>query len=150
MDQKRYRQRLSDIFRVLDAADGLLQLQHPVTRSTFRKRRPLPNATATRANRACKSVVYEDPPPVDSGIASLSADVLTELIPVDHVQRCRLTYERRRGGCSKNNLVDDLGMVASLVVGESTGGLTVGPPTLFSGGAVLHTLAKVMATDFHQ
>ncbi|MFS7953508.1 hypothetical protein Hanom_Chr07g00619501 [Helianthus anomalus] len=86
MDRKRYRQRLSDIFRVLDAADGLLQLQHLVTRSMLRKRRPVPNATTTRANRACKSVVYEDPPPVDSGIASLSADVLTELIPVDHVQ----------------------------------------------------------------
>ncbi|MFS7908863.1 hypothetical protein Hanom_Chr01g00088051 [Helianthus anomalus] len=150
MERKRYRQRLSEIFRVLDAVDGLLQLQNPVTISMLRKRRPLPNLTATRANRACKSVVHEDPQPVDSGVISLSADVLIELIPVDHVQRYRLTYERRRGGCSGKNPVDDLGMVAPLVVGESSGGLAVDPPVLVDDGAVLHTPAEVMATEFHQ
>ncbi|KAJ0790413.1 hypothetical protein HanPI659440_Chr05g0215151 [Helianthus annuus] len=150
MERKRYRQRLSEIFRVLDAADGLLQLQNPVTKSMLRKRRPLPNVTATRANRACKSVVHEDPQPVDSGVMSLSADVLTELIPVDHVRRHRLTYEHRFGGCSKKNPVGDLGMVAPTVVGESSSGLAVDPPMLVDGGVVLHTPAEVMATDFHQ
>ncbi|KAJ0438310.1 hypothetical protein HanRHA438_Chr16g0762771 [Helianthus annuus] len=100
MSRKVYRQRLSDIFRLLDAADGLVQLQTPVTKLMLRKSRPLPHAVATRANRACRSVVYDDPQPVDPDVPSLSADVLKELIPVDHVQRYRLVYERRHGGCS--------------------------------------------------
>ncbi|MFS7993136.1 hypothetical protein Hanom_Chr12g01090521 [Helianthus anomalus] len=116
----------------------------------LRKRRLLPHAVATRANRACKSVVYEDPQPVDPDVASLSADVLKELIPVNHVQRYRLVYERRRGGCSEKNPVDDPGVIAPLVIGGSTGGLVVDPPVLLSGGVVLHTPTEVMATYSHE
>ncbi|KAJ0902152.1 hypothetical protein HanPSC8_Chr08g0333661 [Helianthus annuus] len=92
MKRKRYRQRLTEIFRVLDAADDLLQLQYPVTRSMLRRRRLVPNVVPARANRACQSIVIEDPQPVDPGVPPLSADVLTSLIPVDHDQRYRLTY----------------------------------------------------------
>ncbi|MFS7949097.1 hypothetical protein Hanom_Chr06g00567561 [Helianthus anomalus] len=116
----------------------------------LRKRRPLPNVAATRANRACKSVVPENPQPMDSGLLSLSADVLTELIPVDHVQRYRFTYQRCSGGCSKKGLMDDSGMVAPAVDGESSGSLAVDPSTSVDGGVVLHTPVVVLAPNFHQ
>ncbi|KAJ0919702.1 hypothetical protein HanRHA438_Chr05g0232641 [Helianthus annuus] len=150
MSRKSYRQRLSDIFRRLDAADGLVQLQTPVTRSMLRKRGPLTRAIAARANRACKSVICEDPQPADPDVTLPSADVLTELIPVDPVRRCRLVYERRRGGCSMKNRVDDPGIIAPFVTGGSTSDLAVDPPVLVSGGAVLHTPAEVMATCSHK
>ncbi|MFS7942121.1 hypothetical protein Hanom_Chr06g00484361 [Helianthus anomalus] len=73
MSRKIYRERLSDIFRRLDAADGLVQLQTPMTKSMIRRRRE-PNVVPSRANRACQSVVYEDPLPSDIDMASLSAD----------------------------------------------------------------------------
>ncbi|KAJ0579274.1 hypothetical protein HanHA300_Chr04g0116191 [Helianthus annuus] len=148
--QKSYSQRLSDIFQRLDAADGLVQLQTPVTRSMIRRRGPPPHAVASRANRACKSVVYEDPQPADPNVASLSADVLTELIPVDHVQICRLVYKRRRGGCSMRNPVDDPGVITPLVIGGSTDDLAVDPLVLVCGGTVLHTPAEVMAICSHK
>ncbi|MFS7941000.1 hypothetical protein Hanom_Chr05g00471001 [Helianthus anomalus] len=87
---------------------------------------------------------------MDSGFLSLSADVLTELIPVDHVQRYHFTYQRRFGGCSKKDLMDDSGMVAPVVDGESSGSLAVDPFTFVDGGVVLHTPAVVMAPNFHQ
>ncbi|MFS8029893.1 hypothetical protein Hanom_Chr17g01527671 [Helianthus anomalus] len=130
MSWKSYRQRLSDIFRRLDAADGLDQLQIPVTRSMIRRRRSPPQAVPLRANRACKSVIYEDPLSADTNAAPLSADTLMEVIPVDRDQRCRLVYERRRGGCSVRNPVGDPRMVAPSVIGGSTDNLGVDPCVL--------------------
>ncbi|KAF5813318.1 hypothetical protein HanXRQr2_Chr03g0096891 [Helianthus annuus] len=149
MERKRYRQRLSEIFRVLDAADGVLQLQHPVTRSMLRRRRPLPNIAPARANRACQSVVVEDPQPMNPEMPSLSADVLAGLIPVDHDRRCRITYQRRSGGYPKQQ-VDGSGVVAPTMDGESSGNLAVDPAAFVDGGVVLHTPAVVMAPTFHQ
>ncbi|KAJ0800991.1 hypothetical protein HanPI659440_Chr03g0111631 [Helianthus annuus] len=147
MERKRYRQRLSEIFRVLDAADGLLQLQNPVTRSMLRRRRPLPSVAPTRA---CQSVVVEDPQPMDPGMPSLSADVLTGLIPVDHDRRCRITYQRRSGGHLKKQQMDGSGMVVPVVDGESSGNLAIDPATFVDGDVVLHTPAVVVAPNFHQ
>ncbi|MFS7909970.1 hypothetical protein Hanom_Chr02g00100811 [Helianthus anomalus] len=150
MSRKVYRQRLYEIFRVLDAADGLVQLQTLVTKSMLRKRRPHRPDVPTRANRACKSIVYEDLQPVDLDVAPLPADDLEEHLPVDPVQRYRLVYERRLGGCSKKNLADDAGVTAPLMIEGSADGLAVNPPMLICGGAVLHTPAEVMATYSHQ
>ncbi|KAJ0625124.1 hypothetical protein HanIR_Chr01g0050361 [Helianthus annuus] len=123
MERKRYRQRLSEIFRVLDAADGLLMLQHPVTRSMLRGRRPIPNAAPVRANRACQSLVILDPQPEDPGV-QLSADVLTGLIPVDPEWRYRLTYQRQSGGRTRRQQMDGSGSVSQMV-GGSAGHLAV-------------------------
>ncbi|MFS8018244.1 hypothetical protein Hanom_Chr15g01389821 [Helianthus anomalus] len=150
MSRKSYRQRLSDIFRLLDAVDGLVQLQTPVTRSMIRRRGAPPLAVASWANRACKIVVYEDPQPADPNVSSLLADVMTELIPVDRVQRCHLVYKRRRGGCSMRKPEDDPGVITPLVIGGSTGDLAVDPPVLVCVGTVLHTPAEVMATCSHK
>ncbi|MFS7988572.1 hypothetical protein Hanom_Chr11g01036421 [Helianthus anomalus] len=149
MSRKSYRQRLSDIFRLLDVVDGLVQLHTPVTRSMIRWRGPPPPAVASRANRACKSFVYEDPQPADPDVSSLSADVMMELIPVDRVQRCRLVYKHRRGDCSMRKPEDDPGVITPLVIGGSTCDLVVDPPVLVCGGTVLHTPAEVMATCSH-
>ncbi|MFS7956043.1 hypothetical protein Hanom_Chr07g00649901 [Helianthus anomalus] len=110
MSQKSYRQRLSDIFRRLDAADGLVQLQIPVTKSMIRKRGSRPDAVLPRVSRSCKSVIYEDPLPADMSVVPLSADTLLEDVPADQVQRCRLVYKRRRGGRSVKNPIGDLGV----------------------------------------
>ncbi|KAJ0952383.1 hypothetical protein HanPSC8_Chr02g0071611 [Helianthus annuus] len=150
MERKRYRQRLSEIFRVLDAADGLLQLQYFVTRSMLQRRRPVPNVVSARANRACQSIVIGDPRPVDPGVPSLSADVLTGLIPVDHDQRYRLTYQRRSGDHPKKQQMDGSGMVVPVVGDESSGNLAVDPAAFVDDGVVVHTPAVVMAPNFHQ
>ncbi|KAJ0570377.1 hypothetical protein HanHA300_Chr05g0177321 [Helianthus annuus] len=145
MERKRYRQRLSEIFRVLDAADGLLMLQHPVTKSMLRGRRPIPNAAPVRANRACQSIVIEDPQPVDPGV-QLSADVLTGLIPVDPEQRYRLTYQRHSGGRTRRQQMDGSSMVAPMV-GGSTDHLAVDPVVVVDDDGdevVVHTPAVVM------
>ncbi|KAJ0933127.1 hypothetical protein HanPSC8_Chr04g0181431 [Helianthus annuus] len=113
MERKRYRQRLSEIFRVLDAADGLLMLQQPVTRSMLRARRPIPNAAPVRANRACQSLVVLDPPLEDPGV-QLSADILTGLIPVDPERRYRLTYQRQSGS-RRRQQVDGTGLEPQMV-----------------------------------
>ncbi|KAF5817861.1 hypothetical protein HanXRQr2_Chr02g0057981 [Helianthus annuus] len=146
MERKRYRQRLSEIFRVLDAADGLLMLQHPVTKSMLRGRRPIPNAAPVRANRACQSIVIEDPRPVDPGV-QLSADVLSDLIPVDPEQRYRLTYQRHSGGRRRQQM-DGSSMVAPMVDG-STDHLAVHPVVVVNDDddgdeVVMHTPAVVM------
>ncbi|MFS7972592.1 hypothetical protein Hanom_Chr09g00846611 [Helianthus anomalus] len=145
-DWKSYRQRLSDIFRHLDAADGLVQLQIPVTRPMIRKIGSPSHVVPSRVNRACKSVIYEDPLPADTNVASLSADTLMEAIQVDRVQRYHLVYERRGGGCSVRNPVGDPGMVAPPVNEGPTDDLAVDPCVVRCSGKVLHTPAEVMAT----
>ncbi|KAJ0809071.1 hypothetical protein HanPI659440_Chr01g0010571 [Helianthus annuus] len=147
MERKRYRQRLSEIFRVLDAADGLLMLQHPVTKSMLRGRRPIPNAAPVRANRACQSIVIEDPQPVDPGVPQLSADVLSGLIPVNPEQRYRLTYQRHSGGRTRRQQVDGSGTVAPMVDGSSDQ-LAIDP--VVDDEVVVHTPAVVMAPSLPQ
>ncbi|MFS7917475.1 hypothetical protein Hanom_Chr03g00189481 [Helianthus anomalus] len=144
MSRKIYQERLSDIFWRLHVADGLVQLQTPETKSMIRRRRA-PNVVPSRANRACQSVVYEDPLPSDTDMKSLSADNLMQIILVDHVQRCRIVYKRRRGGCAVKASVDNPGMVTSPVVGGSTDDLAA-DPCVPDCGKVLHTPAEVMAT----
>ncbi|MFS8023195.1 hypothetical protein Hanom_Chr16g01448611 [Helianthus anomalus] len=150
MSQKSYRQRLSDIFQRLDAADGLVQLQIPVTKSMIRKRGSPPDAVLPRVSRSCKRVIYEDPLPADMSVASLSADNLLKDVPANQVQRCRLVYERRRGGRSVKNPVGDLGMAAPPVFRWHTDDLAVDPCLLGCSGKVLHTPAEVMATRSHE
>ncbi|KAJ0733258.1 hypothetical protein HanPI659440_Chr11g0406331 [Helianthus annuus] len=142
-------QRLSEIFRVLDAADGLLQLQHPVTRSMLRGRRPIPNAAPVRANRACQSIVIEDPQPVDPGVPQLSADVLSGLIPVNPEQRYRLTYQRHSGGRPRRQQVDGSGTVVPMVDGSSDH-LAIDPVVVVGDEVVVHTPAVVMAPNHPQ
>ncbi|MFS7944372.1 hypothetical protein Hanom_Chr06g00511351 [Helianthus anomalus] len=145
-DRKSYGQRLSDIFQRLDAADGLVRLQIPVTKVMIKKRGSPPDVVFPRVSRSCKSVIYENPFPANTNVASLSTDTLMEAIPADHVQRCHLVYERRRGGRSVKNPVGDRGMVASLMVGGHTDDLAVDPCLPGFNGKVLHTPAEVMAT----
>ncbi|MFS7946231.1 hypothetical protein Hanom_Chr06g00533571 [Helianthus anomalus] len=148
MSRKIYRERLSDIFWRLDAADGLVQLQTPVSKSMIQRRRA-PNDVPSRANRACQSVVFEDPLPSDTDMALLSADNLMQIIPADHVQRCRLVCKRRGGGCAVKASVDNPGMVTPLVVRGSTDDLAA-DPCVSDCGKVLHTHAEVMATYSHK
>ncbi|KAJ0704265.1 hypothetical protein HanPI659440_Chr14g0560731 [Helianthus annuus] len=150
MERKRYRQRLSEIFRVLDAADGLLMLQHPVTRSMLRSRRPIPNAAPVRANRACQSLVIPDPQPEDPRM-QLSADVLTGLIPVDPERRYRLTYQRQSGGRTKGQPTDASGLMFRMV-GGSTDPLAVNPVVVVEDDddVGVPTPAVVTAPIFHQ
>ncbi|MFS8033798.1 hypothetical protein Hanom_Chr17g01573781 [Helianthus anomalus] len=117
MSRKSYRQRLSDIFRRLDAADGLVQLQIPVTKSMIRRRGSRSDAVLPRVSRYCKSVIYEDPLPADTNVASLSADTLLKIVAADQVQCCHLVYEHCCGGHSVKNPVGDLGVVAPPVFG---------------------------------
>ncbi|KAF5769915.1 hypothetical protein HanXRQr2_Chr14g0653701 [Helianthus annuus] len=143
-------QRLSEIFRVLDAADGLLQLQYPVTRSMLRGRRPIPNAAPVRANRACQSIVIEDPQPVDPGVPQLSTDVLSSLIPVNPEQRYRLTYQRYSGGRPRRQQTDGSGTVVPMVGDGSSENLAIDPVVVVDDEVVVHTPAVVMAPNLPQ
>ncbi|MFS7907351.1 hypothetical protein Hanom_Chr01g00070301 [Helianthus anomalus] len=116
----------------------------------IRRRGSPSHVVPSRADRACKSVIYKDALPADTNVASLSAGTLMEVILVDRVQHCRLVYERRRGGCSVRNPAGDTGMVAPPSIGGSTDDLAVDPCVLGCGGKVLYTPAEVMATCSHK
>ncbi|MFS7932131.1 hypothetical protein Hanom_Chr04g00364251 [Helianthus anomalus] len=82
-------------------------------------------------------------------MASLSTDNLMQIITADHVQRCRLVYNRRRGDCAVKASVDNPGMVTPPVVRESTDDLAA-DPCVPDCGKVLHTPAEVMTTYSHK
>ncbi|MFS7963464.1 hypothetical protein Hanom_Chr08g00738361 [Helianthus anomalus] len=99
MGQKCHKQKMSHILRRLDAADALIHLQVPVTEEMIRGREVNSDDTVPRVSRSCKSIEDESHSKADKGVISLSADILTQAFPPDHVQCCRLVYERRRSGC---------------------------------------------------
>ncbi|MFS7955126.1 hypothetical protein Hanom_Chr07g00638971 [Helianthus anomalus] len=122
--------RLSDIFRRLDAADGLVRLHIPVTEELIRGEEVPSDAVL----------------PGLAGAASLSVDTLMGIVTPDRVQRYQLVYERRRGGRSGKNLVGNQVVVGLPVVEENVDNLIVDPHPLECYGEVLHTPAEVMAT----
>ncbi|MFS7918284.1 hypothetical protein Hanom_Chr03g00199231 [Helianthus anomalus] len=61
MSRRSYRQRLSDIFRRLDVADGLVRLQISVTEEMIQGERVPPGDVLPRVSRSCKSIIYEEP-----------------------------------------------------------------------------------------
>ncbi|MFS7998079.1 hypothetical protein Hanom_Chr12g01149451 [Helianthus anomalus] len=146
MSRKCYKQRLSDIFRRLDAADGLVCLQTPVTEEMIKGEKVSSGDALPRVSRSCKSIIYEDPPLADTGVVLLSADTLMGAAPSDHVQRCGLVYEWRRGGRSGKNLVDDQEAVVPPVGEENVDDLITDPHPLECHVVVLHTPAEVRAT----
>ncbi|MFS7947575.1 hypothetical protein Hanom_Chr06g00549881 [Helianthus anomalus] len=144
--RKCYKQRLFDIFRRLDAADGLVRLQIPVTEEMIKGKRVPCDDALPQVSRCCKSVIYEDLSQADASPVSLSADTLMGVVPPDHVQGCGLVYERRRGGRSGKNQVDDQEVVALLLDEENVGDLIIDPHPLECYGVALHTPAEVRAT----
>ncbi|MFS7947581.1 hypothetical protein Hanom_Chr06g00549951 [Helianthus anomalus] len=146
MSRKYYKHRLSDIFRLLDVADGLVRLQIPVTEEMIKGKRVPSDDALPRVSRSCKSVIYEDLSQADASPVSLSADTLMGAVPPDHVQRCGLVYGRHRGGRSGKNQVDDREVVALPVDEENVGDLIVDPHPLECHGVALHTPAEVRAT----
>ncbi|MFS8032308.1 hypothetical protein Hanom_Chr17g01556051 [Helianthus anomalus] len=137
---------LSDIFRRLDAADGLVHLHIPVTEEMIRGEGLPSDAVLPRVSRSCRSIIYEDSSQADTSAASLSADTVMGIVSPDRVQRCQLVYERRHGGRFGKNLVGNQVVVAFPVVEENVDDLIVDPHPLEFYGEVLHTPAEVMAT----
>ncbi|MFS7956827.1 hypothetical protein Hanom_Chr07g00659151 [Helianthus anomalus] len=140
-----YKQRLSEIFRCLDAAGGLIHLLIPVTEEMIKGKEVTSDDVLPRVSRSCKIVIYEDPSKADVGVVSLSADNLMETLPLDRVQRCRLVYERRRRSRSSTNAVDDQEVVALPVDEENVDDLIVDPHPLECYGVALYTPAEVRA-----
>ncbi|MFS7935480.1 hypothetical protein Hanom_Chr05g00403981 [Helianthus anomalus] len=128
MSRRSYKQRLSDIFHRLDAANGLVRLQILVTEEMIRGAGVPSDVVPPRVSRSWRSIIYEDPSPADTSAASLSADTLMGVVPPDRVQLCHL------------------GVLALPVVEENIDDLIVDPHPLEYYGEVLHTLAEVMAT----
>ncbi|MFS7913168.1 hypothetical protein Hanom_Chr02g00138661 [Helianthus anomalus] len=115
MSRRSYKQRLSDIFRSLDATDGLVRLQVLVIEDMIRGEEvPLDNIVP-RASRSCKSVIHEEPSHAESSAAVLSTDTLMRVCPPDRLRRCGVVYERRRGGRSGKKPIDDQTMMAAPV-----------------------------------
>ncbi|MFS7988582.1 hypothetical protein Hanom_Chr11g01036561 [Helianthus anomalus] len=94
MGRKCHKQKISHVLHRLDAADGLILLQVPVTEEIIRNREVNSGETVLRVSRSCKSVRDEGPSRTEPGGVPLSADILLQAFPPDHVQRCRLVYER--------------------------------------------------------
>ncbi|MFS8024719.1 hypothetical protein Hanom_Chr16g01466711 [Helianthus anomalus] len=92
-DRRSYKQRLSNIFRCLDAADGLVRLQIPETEEMIRGEGVPSDDILPRVSRSCKSIIYEEPSPTESSADALSADTLIGVVPPNHVQRCGLVYK---------------------------------------------------------
>ncbi|MFS7952718.1 hypothetical protein Hanom_Chr07g00610211 [Helianthus anomalus] len=92
------------------------------------------------------SIIYEEPSPAEASVAASSTDTLMKVIPSDHIQRCGLVYERRRGGHSGKNPVEDQEVMDALVDEGNIDKLIIDPHLLECYGEVLHTPAEVMAT----
>ncbi|MFS7943795.1 hypothetical protein Hanom_Chr06g00504441 [Helianthus anomalus] len=145
MSRRSYKQRLSDIFRRLDAADGLVRLQVLVTEEMIRGEGVPHDDVLPRVSRSCKSIIHEEPSHVEASAAVLSADTLIRAFPPDHIQRCEVVYERRRRNRSGKKPVEDQEVMAAPVDEGNADELIVDPHPLECYGEVLHTPAEVKA-----
>ncbi|MFS8031639.1 hypothetical protein Hanom_Chr17g01548231 [Helianthus anomalus] len=145
MSQRSYKQRLSDIFRRLDAADGLVRLQVLVTEYMIRGEEVPHDNVLPRVSRSCKIIIHEEPSHVEANVAVLSADTLMRAFPSDLLRRCGIVYERRRGGRSGKKPVKDQEVKAAPVDEGNTDELIVDPHLLECYGEVLHTPTEVVA-----
>ncbi|MFS8016261.1 hypothetical protein Hanom_Chr15g01366451 [Helianthus anomalus] len=145
MGRKCHTQKISHVFRRLDAADGLVHLQVPVTKEMIRGREMNSDDTVPRVSRSCQSIGDKGPPKADAGVISLSADTLMEAFPPGHVQCCRLVYDRRRSGHRCTSLVDDRRVLAFPADEVNVNDLTVDPHPLEAYGVALYTPTEVSA-----
>ncbi|MFS8008150.1 hypothetical protein Hanom_Chr14g01269321 [Helianthus anomalus] len=126
-DRRSYKQWLFDIFRRLDAADGLVRLQVLVTEDMIRGDEVPPDDVLPRVSRSCKSIIYQEPSHIEANTVVLSADTLMKSFPADSTQRGGLVYERRRGDRSGKKLVDGQEVMAALVNEKDANVLVVDP-----------------------
>ncbi|MFS7889769.1 hypothetical protein Hanom_Chr00s000005g01610951 [Helianthus anomalus] len=138
-------QKISDVLRNLDVADGLIRLQDPVMEEMIRGKRADSGNTLPRINRSCKSIEYECPSEAEVGMALLSTDTLMPAFPFEYVQRCRIVYERRRSGRRCANPVGDRRVSASPVDEVNIDDLIIDPHPLEYYGEALYTPAEVLA-----
>ncbi|MFS7889191.1 hypothetical protein Hanom_Chr00s000003g01604051 [Helianthus anomalus] len=144
MSRRSYKQRLSDIFRRLDVADGLVRLQVLVTEYMIREEEVPQDNVVPRVSRSCKSVIHEEPSYAEASAAILSTDTLMRAFPPDRLQRCGAVFERRCGGRSGKKPVDDQEVMAAPVDEGNTDELIVDPHPLECYGEVLRTPAEVV------
>ncbi|MFS7910882.1 hypothetical protein Hanom_Chr02g00111411 [Helianthus anomalus] len=145
MNRRSYKQRLSDIFRRLDAADGLVCLQVLVTEDMIREGEFPPNNVLPGVSRSCKSIIPEEPSHAEASAAVLSTDTLMMVVPSDHIQRCEVVYKRRHSGRSDKKPVEDQEVMAALVDEGCADELIVDPHPLECYGKVLCTPTEVVA-----
>ncbi|MFS7889176.1 hypothetical protein Hanom_Chr00s000003g01603891 [Helianthus anomalus] len=144
MSRRSYKQRLSDIFRRLDAADGFVRLQVLVTEDMIRGEEVPHDNVVPWVSRSCKSVIHEETSYAEASAAVLSANTLMRAFPPDRLQRCGVVYERRRGGRSSKKPVDDHEVMAAPMDEGTTNKLIVDPHPLECYGEVLRTPAEVV------
>ncbi|MFS8003552.1 hypothetical protein Hanom_Chr13g01215311 [Helianthus anomalus] len=137
--------KISDVLQNLDAADGLVGLQDLVTEEMVRDKRTDSGDPLPQIKRSCKSIGEEGLSKAGLGVARLSADTLMQAFPSDHVQRCRMVYERRRSGRRCASLVDDRRVSTSPVGEVNVDDLIVDPHPLEYYGEALYTPAEVRA-----
>ncbi|MFS8004659.1 hypothetical protein Hanom_Chr13g01228431 [Helianthus anomalus] len=101
--------------------------------------------TVPRVSRSCRSIRYEDPSRVEPGGVPLSTYTLMQAFPPDHVQRCRLVYERRRSGRRDTSLVDDRRVLTFPIDEVNVDDQIVDPHPLEDYGEALYTPAEVRA-----
>ncbi|MFS7993328.1 hypothetical protein Hanom_Chr12g01092771 [Helianthus anomalus] len=145
MGRKCHKQKIFHVLRRLDAADGLILLQVLVTKEMIRGKEVNSGDTVPQVSWSCRSIRDEDPSRVEPGGVPLSADTLMQAFPPDHVQRCRLVYERRRSSRRNTSLVDDQRVLAFPIDEVNVDDLIVDPHHLEDYGEALYTPAEVRA-----
>ncbi|MFS7955005.1 hypothetical protein Hanom_Chr07g00637351 [Helianthus anomalus] len=145
MVRRCHKQKISHVLRRLDAADGLILLQVLVTEEMIRGREVNSGETVPRVSRSWRSIGDEDPSRTEPSGVPLSAAILLQSFPPDHVQRYKLVYERHRGGRHDASLVDDRRALAFPVDEVDVNDLIVDPPPLEYYGKALYTPAEARA-----